>query len=158
MTKTEMIGAAVKYGFRINTMLDREARRLGASPTTQLVGTLREVAGSHNLPPGTKPANLLADLVIHTQDIRRPLGMPRDIPPERLRSVADMSVSSTGFGVKKRIKGLKLRATDLDWSAGSGPEVTGPAEALILAMNGRPAALADLSGDGLATLESRVRA
>jgi uncharacterized protein (TIGR03083 family) len=154
MSKAEMLGAALKTGFRINTMLDREARRLGASPPAQLVGTLREIAGSHNLPPGTKPVHLFADLVIHTQDIRRPLGKPREIPPERLRTVLD--VEATGFGSKKRVRGLRLRATDVDWSAGSGPEVSGPAEALIMAVGGRPAALADLAGDGLPTLASRV--
>ncbi len=156
MSKAEMIGAALKTGFRINTMLDREARRLGSSPPAQLVGTLREIAGSHNLPPGTKPVHLFADVVIHTQDIRRPLGRPREIPAERLRTVAN--VAATGSGSKKRLKGLKLRATDIDWSAGAGPEVSGPAEALFMAVSGRPAALADLAGDGLPTLESRVRA
>ena len=51
--------------------------------------------------------------------------------------------------------GLRLRATDLDWSAGDGPEVAGPGEALALAMTGRGVALADLSGEGVAVLEAR---
>jgi hypothetical protein len=34
--------------------------------------------------------------------------------------------------------------------------VTGPALSLVLAMTGRPAALGDLSGDGVATLRSRM--
>jgi hypothetical protein len=48
-----------------------------------------------------------------------------------------------------------LRATDADWSVGSGPVVSGPALSLVLALTGRPTALADLSGDGLAALRSR---
>jgi len=48
-----------------------------------------------------------------------------------------------------------LRATDVDWTHGSGPEVTGPAHSLLMAMTGRKDALADLSGDGVDTLRSR---
>ena len=58
-------------------------------------------------------------------------------------------------GAKRRIDGLMLRATDTGWTTGSGPEVTGPHLSLILAMTGRPAALADLSGEGLGILKSR---
>ncbi len=59
------------------------------------------------------------------------------------------------LGGKKRSTGLTLRATDTDWSAGSGPVVSGPAVSLVLAITGRTVALDDLSGDGLAALRSR---
>jgi hypothetical protein len=62
------------------------------------------------------------------------------------------------IGSKNRIAGLTLRATDADWRTGAGPEVSGPLLSLVLAMTGRAAALADLSGDGLATLRSRYPA
>jgi len=51
---------------------------------------------------------------------------------------------------------VRLRATDIDWEHGSGPEVTGPGEALLMTMTGRPAAVADLSGPGLGTLATRL--
>jgi Mycothiol maleylpyruvate isomerase N-terminal domain len=54
-----------------------------------------------------------------------------------------------------RIAGVELRASDAQWSTGTGPEVSGPALSLVLAMTGRAAALDDLSGDGLETLRSR---
>jgi hypothetical protein len=60
------------------------------------------------------------------------------------------------IGTKDRIIGLTLRATDADWSTGTGPEVSGPALALLLAMTGRPAGLAGLSGDGVGMLQSRM--
>jgi len=50
---------------------------------------------------------------------------------------------------------VTLRATDADWSHGSGPEAAGPALSLLLAMTGRTAALDDLTGDGVAVLRSR---
>lgn len=68
---------------------------------------------------------------------------------------------TTGFplGARQRIRGLRLVATDLHWSHGtSGPEVTGPALPLLLAMTGRSAGLGDLTGAGLATLRSRMPA
>jgi len=98
------------------------------------------------------------DVFVHTQDIRRPLGRPATLPEPRLRAVADDLLTNPGMGVKKRVAGLHLRATDIEWSHGAGPEVTGPAEALIMAMAARPAALDDLTGDGVATLRSRVGA
>jgi hypothetical protein len=49
-------------------------------------------------------------------------------------------------------RGVRLVATDLDWSHGNGPEVRGSGEALLMAMAGRPAALDDLDGPGKAKL------
>ncbi len=44
---------------------------------------------------------------------------------------------------------------DAQRAAGTGTGVPGPVLSPVLAMTGRPAALDDLSGDGLATLRSR---
>jgi hypothetical protein len=61
------------------------------------------------------------------------------------------------FAAKKRIAGLQLTATDMDWSHGHGPEVTGPAEALVvMMMAGRLVAFDDLSGGGTADLATRL--
>ncbi len=60
------------------------------------------------------------------------------------------------IGATSRIAGLTLRVTDTDWSHGSGPEVTGPMLSLLLAMTGRGAAVADLTGAGVGTLASRA--
>ncbi|MFC7489506.1 MULTISPECIES: hypothetical protein [unclassified Knoellia] len=47
---------------------------------------------------------------------------------------------------------MRLRATDSDVVIGDGPEVSGPALSLLLAVSGRDAALADLDGPGLPAL------
>ncbi len=94
---------------------------------------------------------------MHSEDIRRPLGLTGQTDPEALRACLDMYVKSTfPVGGKMRIAGLRLDASDLDWSHGDGTEVTGPAISLILAMTGRRAGLSDLSGPGQATLTSRM--
>ena len=99
------------------------------------------------------------DHLVHNQDIRRPTGKPRTIPESRLRRALDIA-HGTGnpmFNPKKHVAGLRLRATDVDWTAGDGPEVAGPGEALVMAAAGRSAALADLKGDGFDVLTERIR-
>ncbi len=59
------------------------------------------------------------------------------------------------IGAKRRIAGLQLRATDTEWSHGSGPEVVGPLLSLLMAMTGRKAALDSLTGEGVAILRGR---
>jgi uncharacterized protein (TIGR03083 family) len=95
----------------------------------------------------------LIECLIHQQDIRRPLGMPRIIATDRLRVSLDYARISPVIGGARRTRGIRLTATDRNWSAGRGPEVRGSGEALLLAMTGRVAHLTDeLDGDGVAML------
>ena len=79
------------------------------------------------------------------------------MPPATLLTVAD-TVKGIGFPIqaKKRIAGLRISATDSDWSAGRGAPVEGPLASLILVMAGRKAPLDDLSGTGTPTLRARM--
>lgn len=100
------------------------------------------------------PRLTLADHVVHQQDIRRPLGLPRTIDPERLCLVLDRP---DPFARPRRFtRGLRFAATDLAWASGSGPEVRGQAEALALVMVGRPSVLDELEGDGVGLLRARM--
>ncbi|OBB42131.1 maleylpyruvate isomerase family mycothiol-dependent enzyme [Mycobacterium sp. 852002-51961_SCH5331710] len=96
------------------------------------------------------------DGTIHHQDIRRALGRPRTIPADRLARILPLIPGNPRLGAGRRIRGLRLRATDVDWTHGQGPEVTGPGEALMMAMTGRPAALGDLDGPGKDALAQRL--
>jgi len=98
----------------------------------------------------------LVDGLIHQQDIRRPLGRPRDIPPERLRPALDFARTAPTIGALWRVRGLRLVATDVDWSAGRGPEVRGAGEALLMVMAGRRGSTDELDGDGVRTLAGRI--
>jgi hypothetical protein len=62
------------------------------------------------------------------------------------------------IGASKRIRGLTLVATDLDWSAGKGPAVEGPAESLLMAIAGRRGTAQGLTGPGQPTLAARIEA
>jgi uncharacterized protein (TIGR03083 family) len=98
----------------------------------------------------------LLDGTIHHQDIRRALGHPRTIPGDRLRRILLLVPTNPRLGAWRRIRGLRLKATDVDWTHGSGPEVIGSGEALLMAMAGRPAVVDELDGPGQATLAKRL--
>ncbi|MHC1559563.1 maleylpyruvate isomerase family mycothiol-dependent enzyme [Actinomycetospora sp. C-140] len=98
----------------------------------------------------------LTDGAIHQQDMRRPLGMPRRIPPERLRAILDFAMVAPPIRASVRTRGLRLVATDLDWSSGQGPEVRGPGEAVLMVAAGRRDALGEVDGAGLDTLTERM--
>ena len=70
--------------------------------------------------------------------------------------VAQVLIVRSVFGARRRTKGLRFEATDVDWSWGDGPTVRGPGEALVMAMLGRAHPLPELDGDGLATFGPRV--
>ena len=122
----------------------------------QLLDFLRNHLQPRGLTAGFGGMIALVDGTIHHQDIRRSLGRPRSVPADRLERVLGLVPGNPRLGAGRRIRGLRLRATDIDWAHGDGPEVTGPGEALLMAMSGRRAALADVSGPGLATLAKRL--
>lgn len=122
----------------------------------QLLDFLRAHLQPRGLTAGFGGMIALVDGTIHHQDIRRALGRPRTVPADRLEQVLALVPGNPRLGAGRRIRGLRLRATDVDWEHGHGPEVTGPGEALLMAMTGRPAALADLAGPGLQTLAARL--
>ncbi|RDI65419.1 maleylpyruvate isomerase family mycothiol-dependent enzyme [Nocardia pseudobrasiliensis] len=133
---------------RMNNLLADKSRALS---TTQLVSRLEN---SGERITRLAPRVGLSDMLVHQQDIRRPLGRTRQIPEDRLRSVLSHPDPFAGPG--RYTRGLRFAATDLDWSTGSGPEVRGPGEALAMAMVGRSAALDDLDGAGVSVLRQRM--
>lgn len=122
----------------------------------QLLDFLRAHLQPRGLTAGFGGMIALVDGTIHHQDIRRALGRPRRVPADRLVRVLGLVPGNPRIGAGRRIRGLRLRATDVDWEHGRGPGVTGPGEALLMAMAGRPAALADLDGPGLDRLAARL--
>ncbi len=127
---------------------------LGDSPAETLA-RFKAQAASTTSPPGPMDS-WVGETIIHAEDIRRPLGIVHSYAPVAVRRVADFyKGSNTLIGAKNRIAGVALRATDTDWSHGSGPEVSGPLLSLVMAMTGRKVALDDLEGPGLEVLRAR---
>jgi uncharacterized protein (TIGR03083 family) len=162
LTESDMkLGAALmgslKNGMDPMRYIARMALAVGTASPESLLTRLRATVGTRKTPPFAKPSAMLVDTVCHSGDIRRPLGIKRTLPRDTVIEVAEnMKNSNFPLGTKKRIAGLRLVATDVDWSTGNGPEVEGPAESLILVMAGRRAGLDDLTGEGVAVLSSRT--
>lgn len=98
----------------------------------------------------------LVDGLIHHQDIRRSLGLPREVPRERLAAALPFARVAPPVRAFSRARGLRLVATDLHWTSGGGPVVEGPAEPLLMAIAGRRDAVDELEGPGKPTLVMRL--
>jgi uncharacterized protein (TIGR03083 family) len=146
----------VASGMRFNKMIDHDARKLGAVPTAEIVRRLQDRITTTNGPPGPV-GTMLGEIVVHSEDIRQPLGMQAAINPQAIEAcLANFSKANFPVGTKSRIAGLRLVVSDGDWSFGSGPEVSGTGIALLSVMTGRRPHLDDLVGEGVVTLRERM--
>ena len=153
MTSPKFFGKMIGSGFSFQTMANKDIVRVKAGG--DLVEQFRAVVDARTAPPGPT-ASWLGETIVHGEDVFRALDGYREHPVEHVIAAADFYTGSNLLiGSKNRIDGVTLQATDADWRHGSGPEVSGPAIALVLAMTGRKIALDDLSGDGVAVLRSR---
>lgn len=98
----------------------------------------------------------LTDTLIHHQDIRRPLGRPREIPRERLRRALAFALVAPPLRGGWRLRGVRVIATDVDWSYGVGPEARGSGEAVLMTMAGRRGIAQELEGPGARRLAQRL--
>lgn len=156
MTPLTFLRKLVSSGFRFHALTAREVAAETSAGPARTLAEFRSHVNDSTAPPG--PVDTwLGETIVHAEDIRRPLGIAHDYPVDALVRIADFyRRSNLLIGAKSRIAGLTLRATDADWSAGTGLEVRGPLLSLVLAMTGRPAALSALDGDGLTLLSSRM--
>jgi uncharacterized protein (TIGR03083 family) len=155
ITPGSFFGKIITCGFSLKKMQEKDIAELrGSAPADTLANFKAEVNSSKH-PPGPTDT-WLGEVIVHSEDVRRPLGINREYPVEALTRVADFyKGSNLVIGTKNRIAGLQLKATDTDWSHGTGPEVTGPMKSLLMAMAGRRQAIADLGGEGVEILSSR---
>jgi uncharacterized protein (TIGR03083 family) len=132
----------------------RLAEHRGATPAETLE-RFRAVVTSTTAPVGP-PAAWLGEVVVHAQDVRRPLGLTRTPSLEAATEVA-RSYAHRDFAVASRAAaaGLRLEATDGPFASGSGPVVSGTTLALVMAMAGRADYCRELTGPGVEELRSR---
>jgi uncharacterized protein (TIGR03083 family) len=155
MTPPAFFGKMLGSGFRFGVMANKAVAQETAGSPADTLTEFRRVETSTSSPPGPVDS-WLGETIVHGEDIRRPLGIRHDYPMEALTRVAEFyQGSNLLIGTKKRIAGVTLRATDAEWTHGSGPEVAGPMLSVLLAMTGRRAALDDLAGEGVDVLRSR---
>jgi uncharacterized protein (TIGR03083 family) len=156
LSRWELVRRFVKGGFwphRINAIGVAE---YAARSPEQLAELMRAYIPPRGFTAAFGGMIALVDGMIHQQDIRRPLGIPRLIPEQRLRTVLNYALTVLAIRGARRTRDVRLVATDLDWTHGSGPDVTGPGEALLMTMAARGDALNQLSGPGKPLLAQRL--
>jgi uncharacterized protein (TIGR03083 family) len=140
-----------------NRMVHDTAKRQALRSTGELVALVRAGVGSRRLAPGQKLKDALMDVLVHGQDIALPLGRHRPMPSEAAITSADhLWRIGFPFHARKRLRGCRLVATDVEWSAGDGAEISGTIDALLMLLAGRAATLPRLHGDGVSALARRT--
>jgi uncharacterized protein (TIGR03083 family) len=142
--------------FDFDRLSDRWATGNGSS-NRDLVESLRATPHQKFNVPGAPAEAPLSHLVIHGEDIYRPLGTWPTVDVEAANATL-RQMTQRGFVTKGLLDGIALTTTDTGWSFGEGAEVKGTASALITTIAGRRAALEDLSGAGAAQLGARLGA
>jgi uncharacterized protein (TIGR03083 family) len=159
MPPASAVVEALRARGSFDRMVHDSAVRQAALPCAEFPRRLRAMVGSRRKIPFVPPLVPLLDVLVHGQDIARPLGHHRPMPPRAAAAAADR-VWSTGwpFQARRRLHGLRLTATDVSWSVGEGPAVKGPISALLLLTTGRDAALDELTGEGVGALAGGTNA
>ena len=156
LSKAGLVGRFLRGGLAPDRVNAVGVRDYGDRSPDELVALLRNHLTPRGLTAGFGGRIALTDGLIHHQDIRRSLDQPRTIPAERMTTALEFGRTAPTLHARSRTRGLRLVATDIGWSAGDGPAVEGPAEPLLMAVAGRPAALPELSGPGAQTLAERI--
>src|SRR5262249_53398458 len=123
-----------RTGFRFDTLIAKDVAAQTEGGPGQTLARFRAVADASGHPPGPVDS-WLGETLVHAEDIRRPLAIAHEYPVDAVTQLAEFYTrSNLLIGAKRRVAGVTLRATDADWSTGSGPEVAGPVIAIVMAM------------------------
>lgn len=143
-------------GFSYNRMILRDGQLRGRAPVEQIIADHERLAGVRRHPPMLTPLEPLTDILVHTQDIVRPLGRGYAASPEAILLAADRVRRMALFlGSRRIIRSVRMVATDADWVRGTGPTIEAPMQELLMVCAGRTPDLALVRGDGLELLPRR---
>lgn len=135
-TPPGFVAGLAKARFSFSRFVQAGIARERGADAQETLSRFGAAIGSTSAPPGPK-TSWLGEVIIHAEDIRRPLSIEHDYDAGALVAVADFyKNSNTLIGAKSRIADLSLHATEAAWSHGSGARVEGPLLALVLAMTG----------------------
>jgi hypothetical protein len=139
--------------FDFTRLSNRIAARDAGLATAELCTNLRDNALHRWTPPGGGSPGALNHAVIHALDVTVALDAPPPVPDIAMcRVLDDLTVGGGHAHFGTDIKGRSLRATDIDWSYGSGPALAGEAADLAVHLCGRAVPGGRLQGEALAQL------
>jgi uncharacterized protein (TIGR03083 family) len=153
-----LILALIRARFNLDRANVKLAAVVASRTAAEIATGLRENADHRFRPPILGYRAQLTDLLVHGQDIRRPLGISYRPRTEHLCVSLTFLASgkAMGFVPKDTLTGIRYEATDMPWSAGTGPTARGPGEAILMTVTGRSVALDGLHGDGVDVLRGRL--
>ena len=134
----EQFGAEMAAAGGDFSVLSNNVAEKGASlPHTELLEQLRSETLHAWQPPGGGDAGALNHAVIHSLDATIALDQPTVAPSEAVSAVLDMLAASEGswFGVD--LSGVRLEATDTDWTHGDGEPVRADSGSLVALLAAR---------------------
>src|SRR3712207_4741695 len=132
--------ASLRFRGDTDRTVDHLTRRLARMDPVDITARLRDRADDRVSPPRVGPWGPFAETCIHLRDIARPLGLDVDVTREQWVALLGYLTSARvapALVPPNRLHGLRLTATDADWSRGQGAAVSGPVEALALGVTGR---------------------
>lgn len=155
MTPPKFFAKFAAAGFNFDKFVAKEVARQRAGGPGATLAAFRAAMDRSTSPPGPQDS-WMGEVFVHSEDIRRPLGITHSYPLHEVgRTIRFYSKSNAIIRGKARVAGLMLKATDTDFATGDGPVVEGPAISLLLATTGRRSALDDLTGPGVEELRQR---
>lgn len=146
-----------RYGY--NGMILRDGQRRGQAAPQSIIEQLERFGPLRRGPVVVTAREALIDILVHTQDIVRPLGRAHALPADAAGVAADRARRLAVLMRSSQLVGsYQLRATDLDWCRGRGLLIEGPMAELLMLCAGRPADWRLLSGPGVESVRSRASA
>lgn len=141
----------IRAGGSFNRMIRDTAIRQARQPTAEFGTWLRAAAGSRRKAVGVTPMEPLLDILVHQQDIARPLGISVQMPSAAAGAAAER-VWRMGFPfwARRRLTGVELVATDADFRVGAGGLAQAPIAELLMLLTGRGPDIDQLTGPGAA--------
>jgi uncharacterized protein (TIGR03083 family) len=148
---------AVRCG-SLSRGIDVLARRRAQDPIAEIVAALHEHADRPVSSPVFGPRGPLADILVHSGDVRIALGLPFEPDTQHAVSAMDFVTGGwpIGFVPLLRLRGIRLSANDVPHSWRDGVEISGPVAALLMSVCGRVATLDALDGPGASVLRRRL--
>lgn len=154
--------AMVRNGFSMNRMIARSAVEWSDRGRDAILEQLGDNLRRDAKPLGMPVVAALADAVVHGLDVRRPLGLDRPVGAAALDPLADFVVSTPwpmnvviGGSARRRLAGVRLVASDIDWSRGDGVEARATSSTLALVLHGRAPRPGEVTGPGAKLLLQR---
>lgn len=145
----------IRAGFSSDRIVQRQVAAGRRHDPAELLAAMRASVTSTASPP-LPTITRITEIVVHGEDIRRPLGLRRAYSADHIRAAIAYLAGDRLSGGRKRLAGLRLIGTDAGFTVGDGLAVEGPAVSVLLAACGRRVALPELSGPGVAELARRM--